>query len=495
MNNLTILSITVLLFLISCKNNNNKQLIDTSKGDIVLIFEKMPENWQIKTDNGWITSKNKSDIEYFTQNYNLITYIVQDSTKIDTLIIKDVNKSIELIHTYKALDKFSYLLKPNDTVYFTYKGTKPIAKLLNKREYKKFDLNYDYYIREKKIIQEDFPCILKQKESTSFLFINFSIGLTKEKIKNFCNQKRKIAKNELESEKKFLDSIYQLKQISNDVYNLYKKRIEYNIQSILVSENSNQKLFNKHDSLLKYSFYRDYLRNISEYKIEKIVAKSDDSNLFFADSKIVLDSILSSSIFNTNEKKLLIQDYLNVIYNNSSFEETKLSYKKIIDLFKTDSSFIKILNEKYKLDEGYSLQLEIADHMKKANTFENIIKEKKGYVLYVDFWASWCSPCRTNIKNSKKLKEIYKSEKLKFIYLDLNDTYGVWEKAKKELSIENEENYLIKNYKSSKLINEFNVTTIPRYFIIDKNGKLVNANAPRPDSKEIIKELNKYLKK
>jgi len=41
---------------------------------------------------------------------------------------------------------------------------------------------------------------------------------------------------------------------------------------------------------------------------------------------------------------------------------------------------------------------------------------------------------------------------------------------------------------------ELNIPFIPRYMIYDKNGRLVNRDAPRPSDKDnLLRELNKYL--
>ena len=45
--------------------------------------------------------------------------------------------------------------------------------------------------------------------------------------------------------------------------------------------------------------------------------------------------------------------------------------------------------------------------------------------------------------------------------------------------------YRILNPKAAKFIYEYNINLIPRYMLIDKNGKIVNDNAPRPSSEEI----------
>ncbi len=130
-------------------------------------------------------------------------------------------------------------------------------------------------------------------------------------------------------------------------------------------------------------------------------------------------------------------------------------------------------------------------------TLEEIINKHRGKVLYIDFWASWCAPCIEEIKNSEKLKKAFKKEikkgKITFIYLSTDKREDIWKKAVLDLNIKGL-NYraMIKDY--TQIQKKYNFNTIPHYMIVDRNGVLINSNAPRPSSPEIVDILKKYLK-
>jgi thiol-disulfide isomerase/thioredoxin len=117
----------------------------------------------------------------------------------------------------------------------------------------------------------------------------------------------------------------------------------------------------------------------------------------------------------------------------------------------------------------------------RANSIPDIFKKYKGKVIYVDFWASWCVPCRAEMPNAANLKEKLKGKKIVFLYFGYNDKEKAWLKARNQLSIEGE-HYLL----NEKLIKEadelFGINGIPHYAIIDKDGKVVNKQADRPSN-------------
>ena len=50
-----------------------------------------------------------------------------------------------------------------------------------------------------------------------------------------------------------------------------------------------------------------------------------------------------------------------------------------------------------------------------------------------------------------------------------------------------EDNYIIANWKKSSLYKNYKIKTIPRYLLFDKNGKIIDDDAPRPSENELIK--------
>ena len=129
-----------------------------------------------------------------------------------------------------------------------------------------------------------------------------------------------------------------------------------------------------------------------------------------------------------------------------------------------------------------------------ASFFERIIKQFKGKVIYVDFWADWCSPCREGFKSSKKLQQVYAGKDVVFLYFGYGCKNENWDKAIKQEQISGYHYWLDKE-QTNLMTEKFNITGIPHYLLIDKNGQVVNDKAPHPsDRAEIMEKINELLK-
>jgi len=179
-------------------------------------------------------------------------------------------------------------------------------------------------------------------------------------------------------------------------------------------------------------------------------------------------------------KKTLVQSLI-----SDSKNQHKRSYK-IGDIYKTKNQYFKLDSISIEGDTLYLKVLPnmidligfregwIAPKITAKDTFNNIINvnyTKNKYTL-IDFWASWCKPCR---EKTPHLKELYKSLKPKGVSIyvvSLDDEHISWINAIKKDKIEWKTISDLKGWES-KIVKDFNIESIPLYILIDENGRIV----------------------
>lgn len=117
------------------------------------------------------------------------------------------------------------------------------------------------------------------------------------------------------------------------------------------------------------------------------------------------------------------------------------------------------------------------------------LKEISSKYILLDFWASWCMPCRHENRILKKLNEsILKDVDVSIVAVSLDENKEKWVKAAKEDGL----NYItICDYKAleSPIAKAFGVKTVPHNVLISKDGKILGANLWGDQLVEFIKTL------
>jgi thiol-disulfide isomerase/thioredoxin len=116
-----------------------------------------------------------------------------------------------------------------------------------------------------------------------------------------------------------------------------------------------------------------------------------------------------------------------------------------------------------------------------------------GKLTYIDVWATWCVPCCREIPFLEKLVEHYKgNDNIQFISISVDSDHAAWlaklqkdKPAWKQFNLNKEENQAFSK--------AWNISGIPRFIIIDKNGNIYDADAIRPSDKNIITTLDKLI--
>ncbi|MCO6497914.1 MAG: redoxin family protein [Chitinophagaceae bacterium] len=127
--------------------------------------------------------------------------------------------------------------------------------------------------------------------------------------------------------------------------------------------------------------------------------------------------------------------------------------------------------------------------------FEDINKEKiksgpyfEGKYVYIDFWATWCKPCIAEIPDLVKLEKEYEGKNIEFVSVSFDDGRPEWEEYLEKEKLTGTQFWM--DAKNKALYKrQFNIQLIPRFILLDTEGKIVNADAPRPSSGKQIRNL------
>ncbi len=99
------------------------------------------------------------------------------------------------------------------------------------------------------------------------------------------------------------------------------------------------------------------------------------------------------------------------------------------------------------------------------------LKEFKGKVLVIDFWASWCGPCRAEIPHLKQYYEEFKNNKdVAFLSVSIDAKRADWEKAVKEENMPWLQ--LLAPNGGKEIMESYQFSGIPFIIVLDKEGKI-----------------------
>jgi thiol-disulfide isomerase/thioredoxin len=489
MKNITQLFI-LLACLYSCYPGNKENGKTENDSTIVLITKNAPElkdYYSFKSIPFRIA--NLGEIQYVDTALNLIHYRLQPK-EYDTITIYSGRDNLEISHNYSSMDKVYYLLNRGDTVLITYTDKNiPYAKILN-RSYNDNELNYNYLFLKHSPQPDTFTYF------EAYTLSNISL------IKSIPTMKapEHLFRENLKEQIIYLDSLRENQLIPEEYY-VYRKNIILSVQFLnkldSIPKNSlflSDSIYLKYDSLIFCDFYRSLL---NKHMYDFLKPPFDPYNIPNS-GKIQFDSIIYSPNYSKIIKRFVFQylaDNGPANLRNSTLND---NLQKMLTDYVTitgDSVTYHKLNKQFGLLRTDSLEISLKNTMGNITSLNKVLEKYRGKYVYVDFWATWCIPCRELLLDNAKLEKEYHDKNIEFISLAFNDDEKRWKKFISDSThLFGTENYTITNTMSSRIIEEWGIRTIPRYMLFDEKGDIAILDAPRPNTKEIRNVFNKVLK-
>lgn len=453
----TLLLMTLVLTLIACQDKTDTPI------DYVVISGTISNTkggeLKVSSLNGFSKSMNVKDIGTFTDTL----YIEEDgiynlrfgAIRIAPYMSKGGNISIS-VDEKDPLKSLKYSGEYSDlNNYYAYKASKEYEFSMNREA----SFNIDEAAFEAKIkgIQEDFE----------------------QKFGALTN----VPESVIEKEKRALNYSRLAKKSSYErMYGYLNKNFKFKASDAFKRELADIALNNSED----YLYSSDYQQMVGNELRQKTMAYYQNDSLPYPQAQAKSISDIENEVIRNAE-----------LYKAIPMTLTR-SNKKDEDL----ASFLSAsTNDKHKakIKELYETlkALDAGQPSPKFENFENYeggttsLNDLKGKYVYIDVWATWCGPCKYEIPFLQKVEEKYHDENIHFVSLsvDKQKDKEVWKKmvADKEMGgIQ----IISDNDFNTPFVQGYKIMGIPQFILLDPEGNIVRANAPRPSDEKLIELFN-----
>ena len=267
--------------------------------------------------------------------------------------------------------------------------------------------------------------------------------------------------------------------------------------------NSKDQIIKKYDSVYNLSKINSvpFVKKEMDELSKKLYSKDDFiKSIDLAYIRQHSNSYLSAFLLSNYKRRLPI-DTLQVYFNllSDNVKNSSEGFKVIDYLYPlTDDVDFRNKNPIFGLNYNRELNgIKSVYDLSSEDTLGNKVNfgKFKGQYLLIDFWASWCGPCIENFPSWKILQKEYKSDSIQFVSVSLDTRSVDWKKAITKHHLTGVQLSDLRGFNGLIPVYCKVVTSIPRYVLINRVGKIINPDTPHPMNPELKILIDNLLKK
>ncbi|MCM1301253.1 MAG: TlpA family protein disulfide reductase [Bacteroides cellulosilyticus] len=416
----------------------------------------------------------------------------------DTLHIPFSCDHIILAYDYTPAETMHVLLRQDDTIVISRSNTLPEITFPGHPE-KSFSANYDCHKAKRYGLIYGYSVEAHERIP---LLLHFKFMRQLPQYRQALQEVRTKRLDDNRDEAFWLDSLLSVGLLDSVEHNYYKIRNRYQrlrMELADVSKDELKIILSTYDDTSYingcYSFYRDYYRDAAQkYYYDKQIRIASG---VIPDYKLAFRRIGEELLLHGRLRDEMLYACFRNIEALNPVTDGKNYYALIADILQDTTvvgDFHRRYDAAYARDIVFDNDLLLQDVSGTGLSFRDLLAGFVGQVVYVDFWASWCTPCMAGMPASEQLRKEYRDKEIVFVYLAFNDRPDAWKAALAKAGLEDtEHSYLVANSNTCIWVEQLKINTIPRFLLYDRQGRLVDENAPRPDSKEIRVLIDSYL--
>ncbi|QES90904.1 redoxin domain-containing protein [Rhizosphaericola mali] len=252
-----------------------------------------------------------------------------------------------------------------------------------------------------------------------------------------------------------------------------------------------------------YNNYINILNNHVKIYIDPVlkkyeeVAKTKDSvqikKIGMEYQQIISDSFEAAKVdypFIINHPNSPVSLYvLTLVYNNNHLDKIEYLLNSLSPQIQKLPTAVNIKNLIQSARTNAIGKIATNFTLKDTSNNQVSLSDYKGKYVLVDFWASWCAPCRAENPNVVSAYNKFKSKNFTIISVSLDDNRKNWLNAVKNDHLDWAQLSELKGW-DGKVSHDYAVTSIPTNYLIDPSGKIIAKNLR---GAELDEALTKYL--